>query len=250
MLRSARKSTLRLSVGPISISFKSMVALAKMFIILLSIALAKDPPGTLQVGMSEAAPFSYKEDDQFKGINYEILTQIQKESGLQFNYTMYPHARIANSIAGTNSDLAIFFSVSCTKHDKYEFHGKLYEVKPGIYLKDAEALKRPGARIGALLGTCTHLIKQYVTPDMLVELTSMDHAIEMMRVGRLEGVCGIKAVIDYSIQKNKAFHDKLVLAHLDNQPLEAVICRRKDLSADIKTKLEKAVLKIKIPEIK
>ncbi|WP_413289759.1 substrate-binding periplasmic protein [Bdellovibrio sp. HCB337] len=212
--------------------------------------MAKDPPGTLQVGLSDAAPYGYKEGEQFKGINYDIFTQIEKESGLRFNYTMYPHARLANSMEKTDSDLAIFFSVSCVKHAAYEFKEKLYEVKTGLYLKDQNALKRPGARIGVLLGTCTRLVKTHLTPDMVVELTSMDHAIEMLRVGRLEGVCGIKNVIDFSIQKNKAFHEKLVPAHIDDQPLEAVLCRRKSLSADIKGKIDKALQKIKVPSVK
>ncbi|WII71238.1 transporter substrate-binding domain-containing protein [Bdellovibrio sp. 22V] len=200
---------------------------------------------TLQVGMSDVAPFAYEEQGQIKGIHYDLFSQLAKESGLHFEYTIYPHARMVNAMATSSPDLAIFFSVTCLKYKQhYEIQEKLYTSTPKIYLKDSVDIKKHNLRIGRLRGTCTDLISQYVKPEMLTEVTTMEQAIEMLKSNRLQGVCGLVSVIDFYKEKAQ-YSEKLVAYHSNNKPLEAVICRKKSLPEETKKKLEAAAKKLK-----
>jgi hypothetical protein len=203
----------------------------------------------LEVGLSEVKPLAYREGGKIKGINYDILSQLEKESGLSFNYNLYPHARLIYSVENTQSDLAIFFSVNCLKYaSTYEIQTKLHQAHLGVYHKEGVTLTKLGLQIGMIRGTCSRLSAQALKPDMISEVSSMDQAIEMLKAGRLDGVCGVKAVIDASIS-SKGYKEKLSLAQQDSEPMEAVICRKKSLSADIKKKLDEAAKKLKVPPL-
>jgi len=219
-------------------------------LILISFSFAAGTPSPqLEVGLSEVGPLAYKENGELKGINYDILTQLEKGSGLKFNYTLYPHARLIHSIEQTHSDLAIFFAVNCLKYAKtYEIQTALHKAHLGLYLKDAVTLKKEHLQIGMIRGTCSRLSSQALRPEMIVEVSNMDQAMEMMKAGRLDGVCGVKAVIDFSA-KNKDFKGKLKVAQLDSEPMEAVICRKKTLPDDVKKKLDDAAKKLKVPPL-
>lgn len=214
-----------------------------------SLALAQTPP-TLEVGLSEVGPLAYMEDGKIKGINYDILSQLEKESGIKFNYTLIPHARLIHSIENTRSDLSIFFSTNCERYAAtYEVQAKLHEAHLGIYLKDGITLEKPHLQIGLIRGTCQRLSSQYLKPEGIFEVATMDQAIKMLQAGHLDGVCGIKAVVDYSVSKAKKLKHRLVLVQKDSAPMTAVICRKKTLSAEIKKKLDDAGKKINIPPL-
>lgn len=200
---------------------------------------------TLQVGLSDVGPYAYREHGEIKGVNYDLLTQLSQDSGLNFKYELYPHARLVNAIETSSMDLAIFFSVSCLKNSKhYEIQEKLYEATPTIFVKSSVDTKQKDLRIGRLRGTCSELVKQYVKPEMLTEVNSMEQALEMLKTGRLQGICGLLPVINFYKERIK-YQEKLVPLHITQQPLEAVICRKKSLSESIKKKLEAAAKKLK-----
>lgn len=200
----------------------------------------------LEVGLSEVGPLAYKEGGKIKGINYDIMTQLEKASGLRFNYTLFPHARLMYSVENTNSDLTVFFSKNCEKYaDTYEIQTRLQKAHLGLYLNEAVTLSKTNLQIGLVRGTCSHLAATVLKPEMIQEVSSMDQAIDMLKAGRLDGVCGVKAVVDFSIQKDKDFKQKLLLSQSDPVPMEAVICRKKALPAEIKKKLDEAAKKIK-----
>jgi len=204
----------------------------------------------LEVALSDIGPLSYVEDGKFKGINYDFFTQIEKESGLQFKYVMYPHARLVHSIEKTQADLAIFFSMNCLKYaSTYEIHSKVHQVHLGLYLKDSATLTKPHLQIGLVRGTCSRLAKASLKPNMIFEVASMDQALKMINAGHLDGVCGLKAVIDFSVGKIKNFKQTLTLAQADSSPMEAVICRKKSLPPEIKKKLDEATKKLKAPQL-
>lgn len=205
---------------------------------------------SLDVGLSEVGPLAYKEDGKIKGINYDILTQLEKESGIKFNYVLYPHARLVHSIEKTQSDLSIFFAPNCLKYaDTYEVQTSLHKAHLGLYLKDSVTLTKPHLQIGLIRGTCNRLSAEYLKPGMIFEVSDMDQAMKMLKAGHLDGVCGIKAVIDFSLGKASKAVPKLTLAQLDSMPMEAVICRKKSLSAGVKKKLDEAMKKIKVPPL-
>lgn len=199
----------------------------------------------LQVGLSEVGPFAYEENGMLVGINHDILSQLSKESGLTFKYSLYPHARMINSLNTSSPDLVINFSTTCQKYEKnYEIQSILYSLKPALYLKSSIDIKKTNPRIGRLRGTCTELISKHVKREMLTEVSSMEQALEMITSNRLQGVCGLNAVIKFYAQKI-GFQEKLVVYQTSSRPLDAVICRKKSLPEDVKKKLEAAAKKVK-----
>lgn len=205
----------------------------------------------LEVGLSEVGPLAYRETGKLKGINYDILSQLEQVSGLHFNYTLYPHARLIHSIEKTYSDLSIFFAPSCLKYSEtYEVQTKLHDTHLALYLKSPLTLSKPNLRIGLIRGTCSRLAAESLKPEMITEVSSMDQALDMLKADRIDGVCGVPAVVDFSLSLHKNFKEKLILAKTDPTPMTAVICRRKTLSVEIKTKLDEAAKKIKVPPLK
>lgn len=238
------------SLAPKAYSREMSLLLTLIFTLMFSLELRAQTAAVLEVGLSEVGPLAYKEDGKIKGINYDILTQLEKESGLKFNYVLYPHARLIHSIENTKADLSIFFSVNCEKYaSTYEIQTRLHKAHLGLYLKNGVTLKKPHLQIGLIRGTCSRLASQYLKPEMIFEVSSMDQAIDMLKAGHLDGVCGVKAVVDYSCNRNKKSKIQLTLAQTDSIPMEAVICRKKSLSADIKKKLDEAATKLKIPPL-
>ncbi|WP_374078567.1 substrate-binding periplasmic protein [Bdellovibrio bacteriovorus] len=205
--------------------------------------LASSPP--LLVGFSEVGPFAYMENGKLVGINHDILSRLAEESGLTFKYSLYPHARMINSLEASSSDLAVNFSVTCQKYPKnYEIQNILYSVRSTLYLKSSVDMQKMNPRIGRLRGTCTELISKYVKPEMLTEVSSMEQALEMLTSNRLQGVCGLSSVIKFYAQKI-GFQEKLVVYQTSTRPLDAVICRKKSLPEGVKKKLEDAAKKLK-----
>jgi ABC-type amino acid transport substrate-binding protein len=195
-------------------------------------------------------PFAYNENGQLHGYNFEILNELAKKSGLKFRYQTYPHIRLTTSLDSVAPDLTIFFSASCLKFSTaYEIQEHLYSAKPTLFLKESVSIKSPTLRIGAIRGTCLDLIKNYLKHGMITEISDMKQALEMLNTGRLDGVCGLPPVVRFSLEKNKNFEAKIKPFYTESQTLEAVLCRRKDLSVELKKKLEVAVKKIKIPQI-
>lgn len=205
----------------------------------------------LQISASEVAPFLYSENGKMLGYNIEIFNQLESLSGLKFNYTILPHARLTNMLENSNPDLVIFFKSTCEKYaDSYEVQMKLYSVLPSIFIKSGIDPKKQAIRLGRLNGTCSRLAQTLVKKDMILDLSTIDQAIAMLKSGRLDAVCALGPVMDYSIKKNK-YKPKLVIYKTETYSdlNDAVICRKKSLSVEIKNKLEFAAKKLKIPKM-
>ncbi len=219
-------------------------------ILLLNFSLTQVKADELRVAITNIPPFSYVEDQQFKGFHIDILHQIEHNSGLKFNYTLYPHARITTYLEGSNPDLFILSRIICDRSDKYEVQETLYRIRPAIMVKQSVYKKnRNNYRIGRLLGTCTELFKKYVG-KLGTDVTSMEQAADMLKTNRLDGICSITPIINYAFNR-KNYKEKLVMhkQQPDTPLFDAVICRKKDLSPQIKRKLEAASKTIKIPDM-
>lgn len=222
-------------------------------IVLLSVSsfgFTKTPEPALQVALSDVGPFAYKEAGEIRGINYDILNQLSKKSGLDFKYRLYPHVRLKNALPNVNPDLTILFSAACAKFsDVYEAQSKLYIAKPTLFLKESVSLKDEKIRIGLVRGTCSDLSRRYFKPQMITDISDITQAIDMMASDRLEGVCGLAPVVRFGLQRKKNFSEKLLASHTDSEVLEAVLCRKKSLSLEVKKKLDQAVARLKMPAI-
>lgn len=227
----------------------------KLFFLVFSISASNAILASeFKVATPNIAPFSYYENDELKGYHIDIFQQLEKLSGLKFNYKVLPYARVKLFIEREKPDLLINFRTNCLKFPtEYEVQGKLFEVVPSILIKKSAVSAHSDIRVGRLIETCNKLMETNIRKDRIVDLASMDQAIEMLNVNKLEGVCGLEPVINYSIRKNKKFHEKLVIYKTqvnEGGLFDAVLCRKKSLSPEIKKKLEDAFPKIKIPVIK
>lgn len=202
----------------------------------------------LQIAMSDVEPISYSDNGHFKGLNYDILSSLEKESGLKFNYRLLPHARLVNLLPIENPDISIVFAVVCNKFpNEYETQSVLYRMKPTIYLKNGTTPSKD-LRVGRVRGTCSDLMKENVKPENVIEVTDIHQAISMLQLGRIEGICAVDALMNYSLKRHPGFKEKLTVFKAQNHvdDFDAVICRKKSLPADVKTKLEKGAKKLKI----
>lgn len=222
------------------------------FLILLILLPAFSTASTeLQISTSEVAPFLYSEKGKMLGYNAEILNQLESHSGLKFNYTILPHARLTKMLENSDPDLVIFFKNTCDKYaDTYEVQMKLYSVLPSIFIKSGIDPTKQPVRLGRINGTCSRLAEANFKKDMIFDLSTIDQAIAMLNSGRLEAVCALGPVMNYNIKKNKN-EPKLVIYKTESysELNDAVICRKKSLSLEIKKKLEGAAKKLIIPKV-
>lgn len=232
------------------ISLQPQVKLT-FYVLLLSLKVYAgiNRPAELKVAMSDIITLSYQEDGKFKGIHYNILTQLEKISGLKFNYILYPHARLAQKLSTEAPDITILMEGSCNKFsDDYEHYGPLYEASPTIFLKKGFNSKNKNMRIGRLRGTCTDLLAENVKVENAIDLTSMKQAMTMLEADRLDGVCGLDTIVRYSLKKYSSSKYEMVV--FKKQPsssqFRAVFCTKKNLPSDIKSKLKLGLKKIKI----
>lgn len=206
-------------------------------------------PTELSVAMSDVKPYSYSENGQYKGINYAVWEQIEKKSGLKFNYQLYPHARLQGMLKAENPDLVILFELTCSENnDNYEIQKELYSVKPTLFFKKGVDPKSKNIHVGRIRGTCQDLMKANIAADQVVELTDLDQVLSMLELGRIDGLCALDALMDYTVKRRTSFKEKLFVYKTQSKlkDFEAVICRKKSLSKNIKRKLEKAAQNIKI----
>lgn len=203
---------------------------------------------SINVAMSDVKPVSFRENGALKGINYDILRQIESNTGEIFNYNLYPHSRILNSLPEVNPDLVVVFQNVCKKYEKqYEIASHLYVSMPTIFVKKGTDTKKE-LRIGRILGTCSVLMNAHVKKDNQFDVSTLDQAIEMLNKNRLDGICGVSFVLNYSKQ-NVQLKNELVVYKSDNNKKDftAVICQKKSLPVSIKNKIKSAAKKIKLP---
>jgi ABC-type amino acid transport substrate-binding protein len=225
-----------------------MSALLNILLFIQAMA-APAKPIELEIALSDVGPFSYMENGTLHGINYEIFTQLAEKTGFKFNYKLYPHLRLINSLKNIDPDMAIFFSVSCDQYPLYYERKELvYTMKPTLFLKDSVKFNKETLRVGLLRGSCVDLSTKYLKQELVTEVSDIAQAIEMLHAGRLDGVCGLPALVNFAV-KQKKYPEKLVTYKTDSQVLEGVICRKKSLSPEIKKKLDEAFKTVKIPHI-
>lgn len=228
-----------------------MIKLELLILLFLIPSFATAEINELQISTSEVAPFFYSKNGKMLGYHVEILNQLENLSGLKFKYTIVPHARLTNMLENSNPDLVIFFKNTCEKYaDTYEVQTKLYSVLPSIFIKSGIEPTKQAIRLGRINGTCSRLAQTFVKKDMILDLSSIDQAIAMLKSGRLDGVCSLPPVLNYSIKESN-FKRELVLYKTESYSdlNDAVICRKKSLPLRIKKKLEMAAKKLKIPKI-
>lgn len=214
------------------------IILQTLIIVLMAIpAIAK-----LRIGFTEVVPYGYKDKEgNIHGINYEILQQIEKKSGLEFEYRLYPQARLTAGISAGDMDIALVFDHTCALKyaEGYEFQSPLYNAKSSIFTAQPLSPAMKEIKIARIRGTCSLWPKESdQVKSVFYDVNNFAQAIEMVRAKRLDGVCGLEPVIRYHIKRMKAPDFYIWKAH--PKEMRAGLCLRKDLPADVKKKLKDA----------
>lgn len=203
----------------------------------------------IKVTVSHVHPYGYLEGKDLKGLNVDYLKKLEKETGLKFEYNLVPHARAQLQMKFGQDDLMIMFARTCNTHSAlYMSFGHIYDLYPTFFLKES-FVKKSHVRVGRIIGTCSQLLKETGYNITVTELPMMDNVIEMLTKNRLDGICGLPPVINYSLKKTSALSEKLIQikqAKASDQT-RIVLCGKKDLPPESKQKLIKAMKKIPSP---
>lgn len=208
---------------------------------------------TIDVGLSDVPPYSYMRDGSIRGMHVDILKQIEKESGLNFNISLLPHARSKKGLETGSTDMLFVFRIVCEKYNQYEVIPiNSYLLPPLIYLNESANPKKKNLKIARVIGTCLGLNKHGIDSTNIVEVASLDQGFKMIHANRIDGVCGNRPAVEFSINENKKFMKPLVVYKEAGKPEDyrGVVCLRKTLSPEIKNKIERAVQKITMPDFK
>lgn len=198
----------------------------------------------LKVVIPEVAPFGYYEDGQIKGIHYEIFRRLEKESGIKFNYAIYPYPRLKALLSTEAPDLALVFASVCEQHqENYEIQKHLQRLKLNIHLKANVDPKSKNMRIVRVRGTCVGYIHDAVKSENVIDVAEFRQALDMLELGRADGVCALDVVYKYGLKTHPQFTEKLVRfkTHSSVPEFEAVVCQRKKIPAALKIRLDKAL---------
>lgn len=196
----------------------------------------------LNIVLSDVAPFAFLENKEFKGYNVEVLRDIEKISGLKFNYYLFPHIRILNQQEKALMDLFIIHHKTCKGlGSDFEVQQKLYNLPPAILILK-HVIPDQKMRIGRLAGTCTELMSKHLRPEQIININNFEQAVEMIKQHRLEGVCGLNPVIRHYLKNDFVVYK----SEEHSQDYQAVICRKVNLSPALKDKLDRAGKKIKV----
>jgi ABC-type amino acid transport substrate-binding protein len=205
----------------------------------------------IKVNASDVPPFGYAVNGVPTGINIDILNQLEHYSGIKFNINLYPHARVLFLLNNADPDLLIIFRNSCDKNsDKYEIQKHIYSLRPSLFFKKGVDTLSKNLAYGRLNGTCSAFAKELGIEKNITNLPSMDIAIEMLRTNRLDGICGIDQVVEYSAKKDNFWNQIYLFKSAERtKDFDAVVCRKKSLPESVKKKLDEGMLKVKIPKI-
>jgi len=225
-----------------------MNTLLSAFLYVLCLSSAQAASSSLTAALSDVGPFAYKEDRKLKGINYDILEQLAKESKLTFKYKLYPHIRMVTALESISPDITILFEKSCLKFEDYEVQAELYTAKPLLFTNRIAPVKESALRIGFIRGTCLDIRKRLLDGKKTVDILDMTQALSMFKAGRIDGICGLAPVVKFALTQSKS-DLKLNPLHTESEILKAVLCRRKDLPDETKKSLDAALKKVSIPKI-
>lgn len=224
------------------INIKEISIVISLLTIFFESSFAQTP--VLNMDLSNFPPYTTMTHGKLTGINAEYITSLEKTSGMEFRYELYPHARMRKRLeTGSAEAMLIFRSICDNFSHNYESLISVYSILPSIYLlKKTDEIKND-IRIGRVRGTCTLLLKENMKEENIVELDNMELGFRMMKAGRMDGVCANAPLLKYH-NKQAKFEFKIFKTQKDSPDFKAVICVRKNLSTQIKKQLKEAGKKV------
>lgn len=215
----------------------------KVLLFLLTFLFSTYVHSSVKVALFDIAPFSYINDKgELDGVVYKLCKKIEKESGLEFDYSLVPYARAIKLLTDGEVDLAVFYPST-----KYE--GLFDKLAPTLgnynYLVSLKnlyinSLNDIGEKkIGLIRGAKYSEEFDKMKKPGVVFLQDYSKVFNMLLLNRIDIAVISSAAFEYFLRvQNINAEDKLNIYTINLQPNWIHI--NKKLDPNIREKLKKA----------
>ncbi|WP_372655269.1 substrate-binding periplasmic protein [Halobacteriovorax sp.] len=215
----------------------------KVLLFLLTFLFSTYVHSSVKVALFDIAPFSYINDKgELDGVVYKLCKKIEKESGLEFDYSLVPYARAIKLLTDGEVDLAVFYPST-----KYE--GLFDKLAPtlgnynylvslkNLYIKSLNDIGEK--KIGLIRGAKYSEEFDKMKKPGVVFLQDYSKVFNMLLLNRIDIAVISSAAFEYFLRvQNINAEDKLNIYTINLQPNWIHI--NKKLDPNIREKLKKA----------
>jgi len=173
-------------------------------IFLLLIPLLAKPNDTLQAGLFNIVPYAYEnKNGKVQGITYEIIQNLQLQSGLTIKTSLLPYKRMLDYLESGKIDFGIFFLSDYSE----SFSDKLialYDLQTIVIGK--KGLKIKSYKDLSTLSLATPLGVNYnakLSKDRqlnIILVRDYTNAILMLENGNIDAIVGPKKIIEFQLK--------------------------------------------------
>lgn len=155
----------------------------------------------LRVALFDIAPYAMASPTGKPiGVYVTIVNELAAASGMQAEISLVPFARLANSLADSSADLTISFPTQAL--DKVGLRlGNVLTVESLVVTsanKPATRVEQLGQHvIGRARGGCQDLSELAAPRPQLVDVNGFASGVRMLAMGRLDGLCLTREVLDH-----------------------------------------------------
>ncbi|ATH08908.1 hypothetical protein BIY24_13410 [Halobacteriovorax marinus] len=219
----------------------------RILIILFLTLIIFETHSKVRVALFDVSPFSYlNEKGQLDGLVYKLCRKIEKESGLEFSYTLVPYARAIKLLKDGEMDMAIFYPSSKYKKDFDQLAPTLGNINYLVSLKDIQIKKLSdigSKKIAFIRGAKYSPEFDALEKSGTVFMQDYSKALQMLLLNRVDIVVISSAAFKYFISENKLDAQKSFNTFMLNEQ-KNWIHLRKGISNEIKSALEQANEKV------
>jgi len=174
-----------------------------LFFLLLGANLFAQPaaPDVLRVGLFDQAPFVWKEGGELKGFHYEIVRGLAKKTGRPLDVTLVPLRRAIELLKVGKIDVVIMTEQAEIADLPLQKTSLLVVQTLVATMRTHKPILSKADVQGRMIrinGGCVEL--NDVAGLTWVNVKSYAQALDVLRIGRAEGICGTVA-IQHSLKK-------------------------------------------------
>jgi polar amino acid transport system substrate-binding protein len=163
------------------------------------------PSGKLRVAVYVGSPTSYvpaAAGGEPRGVGYELGRELARRLGVPFEPVVFPkNAESLESVKRGQTDIT-FTNATAERAREMDFSQPFLDVErgflvpPGSPVRRQEELDRPGARIGASIGSTTQATLNAQFKNMQIVLApTLKAAVDMLAAGKLDAFATNKAIL-------------------------------------------------------
>ncbi|WP_157680594.1 ABC transporter substrate-binding protein [Bacteriovorax sp. Seq25_V] len=201
----------------------------------------------VKVGLFDVAPFSYiNGKGELDGVTFKFLKKLETESGLKFNFTILPYARLVDNLKDGNVDMGMFYPSSKNSGDFIKLsetlgNDNIIVLRSDISAKALSDLK--GKIIARIRGGKYY--DEFDNDDEIRKVDSVNYAqsATLFLARRVDGFIIPRVALRYLIHTNnyrkEDFSHSIFVNHKKN-----FLHIRNGLSEELKKKLEIANIEV------